>query len=69
MAFPTMGYRPPLRSISKKMRAELPCIRVRPEEVAAIAMSDERPTGFGKAERIGRWILERITLAAEHASI
>src|SRR5205823_11459599 len=67
--FPERGISPAPPEHIAKMRAELPCIRVRPEEVAAIAMSDDRPTGFSKAERLGRWILERITPEAECARI
>jgi hypothetical protein len=49
--------------------AQLPCIRVRPEEVAAAGMSDSRSIEFRRAERGGRWILELLTPEWAHASI
>ena len=52
-----------------KARGELPCIRVRPEEVAAAGLSPKRPAEFGLVERTARWILERITIGAERGSI
>lgn len=52
-----------------KVRAELPCIRVRPEEAAAAGLSPTRPAPFSLVERTGRWILERITEGAERSCI
>jgi hypothetical protein len=49
--------------------AELPCIRVRPEEAAAAGMANSLPADFAKAERGGRWILELITPEVQAAWI
>jgi hypothetical protein len=49
--------------------AELPCVRVRPEEVTAAGMSDSRSVDFWRAERGGRWILEVLTPERAHAVI
>lgn len=46
-----------------RVQAELPCIRVRPEEVAATGFFDDLPAGFTELEPAGQWILERL---AEH---
>ena len=43
-----------------RVRAELPAIRVRPEEVAGAAMHPVRPVGFELAEQAGLWILDRL---------
>lgn len=53
----------------QKVEAELPCIRVRPEEVAAAGMADVVPATYDRAERGGRWILEMLTPGWAHASI
>jgi hypothetical protein len=52
-----------------KVAAELPCIRVRPEEAAAAGMADGLRVQFHKAERGGRWLLELLTDGYAHASI
>jgi hypothetical protein len=41
-------------------RADLPCVRFRPEEVAAAGTSSELPVGFAYATRVGREIVERL---------
>jgi hypothetical protein len=43
-----------------RVRAELPCIRVRPEEVVGAALYSDRPVGFEIAEQAGRWILDQL---------
>jgi hypothetical protein len=53
----------------RRVEAELPCIRVRPEEVAAAGMADVMPANHDQAERGGRWILELFTPGWSHASI
>ncbi len=40
----------------ERVRAELPCVRVRPEEVAGAALFLDRPVGFDEAERAGLWL-------------
>lgn len=49
--------------------AELPCIRIRPEEVAAAGMSDTRAVEFRQAAYGGRWILELLTPGQARAAI
>jgi hypothetical protein len=49
--------------------ANLPCIRVRPEETAAAAMFSTRPVEFREAERGGHWIMELLTPDWAHASM
>jgi hypothetical protein len=53
----------------RMVEAELPCIRVRPEEVAAAGMADAMPANHDQAECGGRWILELLTPDWAHASI
>jgi hypothetical protein len=53
----------------QRVQSELPCVRVRPEEVAASAMAASLPANFEKAERGGRWILECITEGVQQAWI
>jgi len=43
-----------------RVRKELPCIRVRPEEVAATGMFDDLPATFSQLEPAGEWILQRL---------
>ncbi len=43
-----------------KVEASLPCIRVRPEEVAGAAMADRIPSTFLESTRGGRWILTQL---------
>jgi len=43
-----------------KVEASLPCIRVRPEEVAAAAIADKIPCGYRDAERGGKWIFTQL---------
>jgi hypothetical protein len=50
----------------EKVRRELPCIRVRPEEVAAAALSPELPAKFNLVERTGMWILDWIRLGTSN---
>lgn len=60
------GFAPPaMPEHILRVRAELPCIRVRPEEVAAAALADRLPTSFECAELGGRWILEWLTEGAQ----
>jgi hypothetical protein len=47
-----------------KVEASLPCIRVRPEEVAAAGLFDDLPVPHAQLEPAGRWILERLREAA-----
>ena len=44
-----------------KMEKELPCIRVRPEEVAAIGLCDQRPAKLSQVEPIGKLIIKLIS--------
>lgn len=44
-----------------RVRSDLPCVRVRPEEVAASAMAVRLPANFERAEKGGRWIMEWLT--------
>jgi len=53
----------------QRVEKELPCIRVRPEEVAAAGMSDDPPANFYQVEAAGRWILSHLTNGAEQANI
>jgi hypothetical protein len=56
------GFAPPaLPEHVERVRSELPCVRVRPEEVAASAMADDLPANFERVERGGRWIMECLT--------
>ncbi len=56
------GFAPPASPEHlERVRSELPCVRVRPEEVAASAMAVCLPANFERAERGGRWIMEWIT--------
>jgi hypothetical protein len=56
------GFAPPVDSQHvAAVAAQLPCIRVRPEEVAAAGMAEPLAANFTKAERGGRWILELLT--------
>jgi hypothetical protein len=62
------GFAPPAEPEHiARVEAELPCIRLRPEEAAAAGMTDRRPATFDQVERGGRWIVERLTVGAEHA--
>jgi hypothetical protein len=64
------GFAPPAEPEHvAEVEAELPCIRFRPEEAAAVGMADRRPASFDQVERAGRWISERLTVGAERASI
>jgi hypothetical protein len=45
-----------------RVAAQLPCIRIRPEEVAATAMFDQLPATFAQLEPAGRWVLSRLPL-------
>jgi hypothetical protein len=47
-----------------RVAEQLPCIRVRPEEVAAAAMFDDLPATFPQLEPAGRWILQRLSSPA-----
>lgn len=44
-----------------RVQAELPCIRVRPEEVAATGLFDDLPVEFTELEPAGHWILKRLS--------
>ena len=66
---PAHGIPPAEPQHVSAVAADLPCIRVRPEEVAAAGMSDSRRAAFLQAERGGRWILEILTPEWAHASI
>lgn len=46
----------------ENVEKQLPCIRVRPEEAAAPGLSEHLPLGFEEAERLGGWILEKLTV-------
>jgi hypothetical protein len=62
------GFAPPASPEHiARVQSELPCVRVRPEEVAASAMAVRLPADFARAERGGRWILELITDGVQHA--
>jgi hypothetical protein len=64
------GFAPPAPPEHiEKVKEELPCVRVRPEEVAASAMAVSLPANFEKAERGGRWIIECLTGDAQTAWI
>lgn len=64
------GFAPPAAPVHiAKVEAELPCIRIRPEEVASAGMTDHRPIDYERAERYGRWIIERLTPESERACI
>jgi hypothetical protein len=52
-----------------RVQAELPCIRFRPEEAAAVGIADWRPASFEQVERAGRWIVEKLTKGCEHACV
>lgn len=52
-----------------RVRNELPCARVRPEEAAASAMVHDRPATFDQVERGGRLILEWLTEGIQRAWI
>ncbi len=57
-----LGFAPPASPEHiERVRGELPCVRVRPEEVAASAMAVRLPANFERAELGGRWIMEWIT--------
>jgi hypothetical protein len=57
-----LGFAPPAPPEHiARVQGELPCVRVRPEEVAALAMAVRLPANFERAERGGRWIREWIT--------
>ena len=43
-----------------RVEAELPCVRVRPEEVAATGMLDDFPFTFVQLEPVGHWIMEHL---------
>ncbi len=49
-----------------KVRSELPCIRVRPEETAAAGLFEDRPARFAQVEPAGQWILEQLRLGNPH---
>lgn len=53
----------------QRVREELPCIRLRPEEVAAAALAERLPASFQQVESGGRWILELVTEGAQEAWI
>jgi hypothetical protein len=56
------GFAPPASPEHiERVLGELPCVRVRPEEVAASAMAIRLPATFQQAEQGGRWILEWLT--------
>lgn len=52
------------RRVSKqhidRVAASLPCIRVRPEEVAAAGLMSFLPAEFSKLEFAGRWVLDQL---------
>jgi hypothetical protein len=58
---PKYDVHPAPRDHVEKVRRELPCIRVRPEEVAAAGAATELPAGFDFLSRTGARILEWIT--------
>jgi hypothetical protein len=47
----------------KKVEETLPCIRVRPEEVAGAALHAQYPVGFENAKTAGEWLLGELTAA------
>jgi len=53
----------------ERVQGELPCVRVRPEEVAASAMAARLPANFARAELGGRWIMEWLTDGVQTAWI
>jgi hypothetical protein len=57
---PDLNVSPADPSHIARVRAELPCIRVRPEEVAGAALFSDRPVGFELAEQAGLWILDHL---------
>lgn len=67
--FPRHGIPPADWEHVAAVAGELPCIRVRPEEVAAAGMANDRMLDFRRAEQGGRWILELLTPDWAHASI
>ena len=67
--FPQYGIPPAVPDQVAAVAADLPCIRVRPEETVAAAMFSNRSVGFQEAARGGRWIMEMFTPDWAHASI
>lgn len=56
-----IGNAPPAKSEHvTRVQEELPCIRVRPEEVAASGMFD-LPATFAQLEPAGQWVLQRLS--------
>lgn len=56
------GHIPPADAAHiAKMEKELPCIRVRPEEVAAIGLCDQRPATISQVEPTGKLIIKLIS--------
>ena len=56
------GFAPPANPTHiRRVRASLPCIRVRPEEVAGAAMATDLPADFAIAEAAGIRVLELMT--------
>ena len=59
------GFSPPAEPEHiAALRAQLPCIRVRPEEVAACGMLDNNPLPtFPLVEPVGQWLLSQLPAA------
>jgi hypothetical protein len=66
---PEYGIPPAPRDHIEKVRQELPCVRVRPEEVAAVGLSPERPAQFELTARTGLWILDWLRLGPSRAEV
>jgi hypothetical protein len=61
---PDRNISPATEEHISKVRAELPCIRVRPEEVAGAGMFGTRPVCFENAEQAGLWVVEQLRRTA-----
>ncbi len=63
---PEYGIPPAQPEHVELVKEQLPCIRVRPEEVAATGLHDELPAGFAQLAPAGAWILAQIPLRDPH---
>ena len=56
------GFSPPADPKDvDRVAAELPCVRVRPEEVAAAGLFDSLPATIDQLEPAGQWIIDRLS--------